>query len=285
VAPTSGCETSEHTMSSTRMTLPTYFISHGGGPWPWMKDELNGAYDKLEFSLKAMYGQIGMTPKAVLVISGHWEERDFTVMSSPNPSMIYDYSGFPEHTYHITYPAPGSPRTAERVCKLIEDAGFAARLDPQRGFDHGTFSPLAVIYPNAEIPVLELSMRHGYNPKEHLAIGLALAPLRNEGVLILGSGLSYHNLRDFGPTAREPSAAFDLWLQQTLVASTPTERITQLINWETAPAARRAHPREDHLLPLMVAVGAAGNDRATCVYHQDDFFGGITVSSFMFGGT
>jgi aromatic ring-opening dioxygenase catalytic subunit (LigB family) len=266
------------------MTLPTYFISHGGGPWPWMKDRLNGAYDQLETSLRAIPGQIGVTPKAVLVISGHWEERDFTVLSSPEPPMIYDYSGFPEHTYRVTYPAPGLPRMAQRVGQLIDEAGFSARLDALRGFDHGTFAPLAVIYPDADIPVLELSMRHGYDPKDHIAVGRALAPLRDEGVLILGSGLSYHNLRVFGREAREPSAAFDLWLAQTLVDSNPAERIARLIDWEQAPAARQAHPQEDHLLPLMVAVGAAGNDRATCVYHQSDFYGGISVSSFMFGG-
>jgi aromatic ring-opening dioxygenase catalytic subunit (LigB family) len=267
------------------MTVPTYYLSHGGGPWPWMKGELNGAYDRLEAALQAMPGQIGVTPKAVLVISGHWEEREFTVMSGASPPMIYDYSGFPAHTYRISYPAPGSPRTAERVRQLIEQAGYSARLDPLRGFDHGAFAPLAVIYPDADVPVLELSMRHGYDPKDHIAIGLALAPLRAEGVLILGSGLSYHNLRELGPAGREPSAAFDQWLQQTLVACSPAERIARLINWEQAPAARRAHPREDHLLPLMVAVGAAGNDRASCVYHQHDCFGGITVSSYRFGGT
>jgi aromatic ring-opening dioxygenase catalytic subunit (LigB family) len=198
--------------------------------------------------------------------------------------MIYDYSGFPQHTYGITYPAPGSPRTAERACRLIEDAGFAARLDPLRGFDHGTFSPLAVIYPQADVPVLQLSLRQGYDTKDHIAVGRALAPLRDEGVLILGSGLSYHNLREFGLQASEPSAAFDRWLQQTLVDASPAERIDRLINWESAPAARLAHPKEEHLLPLMVVVGAAGNDLATCVYHQDDFFGGITVSSYQFGG-
>lgn len=266
------------------MTLPTYFISHGGGPWPWMKSEPTGAYDQLEASLKAMPAQIGETPEAVLIISGHWEEREFTVMSSPQPPMIYDYAGFPQHTYGITYPAPGSPRTAERVCRLIEDSGFTARLDPLRGFDHGTFSPMAVIYPQANVPVLQLSLRHGYEPKDHIAVGRALAPLREEGILILGSGLSYHNLREFGPQARDTSAAFDLWLQQTLVSSSPAERIAQLLSWEKAPAARPAHPSEDHLLPLMVAVGAAGDDRATCVYHQDDFFGGISVSSYQFGG-
>jgi aromatic ring-opening dioxygenase catalytic subunit (LigB family) len=166
---------------------------------------------------------------------------------------------------------------------LIEGAGFAARLDPRRGFDHGAFTPLAVIYPDADVPVLELSLWHDYDPAAHLAVGRALAPLRDEGVLIVGSGLSYHNLRDFGPGAKVPSAAFDRWLQQTLVDASPAERDARLIAWETAPSARQAHPQEEHLLPLMVAVGAAGDDRATCVYHQDDFFGGITVSSFRFG--
>ena len=250
-----------------------------------MKDKTNGAYERLEASLTEMPRQIGMAPKAVLVISGHWEEPDFTVMSGANPPMIYDYSGFPEHTYRIKYAAPGSPETAERVRGLIEGAGLAAHLDARRGYDHGTFAPLAVIYPDADVPVLQLSLRHGYDPKAHIAVGRALAPLRDEGVLILGSGLSYHNLREFGPRAKEPSAAFDHWLQETLLAVGPAERITRLVEWEAAPAARRAHPQEDHLLPLMVVVGAAGNDKGVRVYHEDNFFGGISVSSFMFGSS
>lgn len=265
-------------------TLPTYFISHGGGPWPWMKAQMNGAYDQLEAALQQMPRQIGTTPKAVLMVSGHWEAPDFTVMATAKPPMIYDYSGFPEHTYRVQYAAPGAPRTAERVRELIAGAGFAVRLDAERGFDHGTFSPLAVIYPDADVPVLQLSLKSGYDPADHLAVGRALAPLRNEGVLIVGSGLSYHNLREFGPRAKDASSAFDRWLEQTLVESTPAERTARLIAWEAAPAARKAHPREDHLLPLMVAVGAAENDRATRVYHEDDFYGGIAVSSFMFGG-
>jgi aromatic ring-opening dioxygenase catalytic subunit (LigB family) len=267
----------------TTRTLPTYFISHGGGPWPWMKGQMNGAYDKLEASLKDMPRQIGATPKAALVISGHWEAPDFTIMSTPNPPMIYDYSGFPEHTYRIKYAARGSPKTAERVKELMEGAGIVAQLDTKRGFDHGTFAPVAVIYPDADVPVLQLSLRHGYDPQDHIAVGRALAPLRDEGVLILGSGLSYHNLREFGPRAREPSAAFDRWLQETLVAVSPADRVARLVEWDAAPAARSAHPQEDHLLPLMVVVGAAGDDKAVCVYHEDNFFGGIAVSSFMFG--
>ena len=265
-------------------TLPTYFISHGGGPWPYMKDQTNGAYDRLQASLQDIPRQLGLTPNAVLVISGHWEEASFTAMASPRPPMIYDYTGFPAHTYRVVYAAPGSPQTAERVQRLIEEAGFTARLDSQRGFDHGTFAPLAVMYPDASVPVLQLSLRHGYDPAEHLAVGRALAPLRDEGVLILGSGLSYHNLREFGPGAKDASTAFDRWLQQTLMAVSPAERVARLIDWEAAPAARKAHPQEDHLLPLMVAVGAAEHEAGTLVYHEDNFFGGIAVSSFKFGG-
>ena len=130
-----------------------------------------------------------------------------------------------------------------------------------------------------------MSLKHGYEPKEHIAVGRALAPLRDEGVLIIGSGLSYHNLREFGPKAKEPSALFDRWLQETLVEVSPAERVSRLLDWEAAPAARKAYPQEDHLLPLMVAVGAAGDDEATRVYHEDDFFGGISVSSYRLGGT
>jgi aromatic ring-opening dioxygenase catalytic subunit (LigB family) len=263
--------------------LPTYFISHGGGPWPWMKVQLNGAYDQLEASLQAVPGQLGQTPKAVLVISGHWEESEFTVMASPRPSMVYDYSGFPSHTYDVTYPAPGSPALAERVQTLIKAAGLPARLDTQRGFDHGTFVPLFSIYPEAQVPVLQLSMKSNYDPAEHLALGRALAPLRDEGVLIIGSGLSYHNLGAFGPGGKAASQAFDQWLQSAVVESSPAERSRRLLDWASAPAARMAHPREDHLVPLMVAAGAAESENAQCVYHQEDFFGGITVSSFMFG--
>ncbi|HQQ62527.1 MAG TPA: class III extradiol ring-cleavage dioxygenase [Pseudomonadales bacterium] len=267
---------------TTYSVLPTYFISHGGGPWPWMMGQMQGEYDHLAAALGDMPRQIGVTPKAVLVISGHWEEREFTVMANPRPPMIYDYGGFPEHTYHIRYAAPGAPLLAERVCELIRQAGFPARQDAQRGFDHGTYTPLALMYPNADVPVVQLSMRQGYDPRDHIAVGRALASLRHEGVLIVGSGLSYHNLRMFGPAAKEPSMQFDRWLQETLLTSSPSERINRLVDWESAPAARLVHPREDHLLPLMVAVGAAENDVASCVYHEDNFFGSISVSSFMF---
>lgn len=272
---------STRVMPMTR--LPTYFISHGGGPWPYMKEQSGTMYDRLEASLQDIPRQIETTPTAVLIISGHWEESDFTVSASPNPPMIYDYSGFPAHTYQVKYSAPGSPELAQRVQSILQNAGHTVRLDPSRGFDHGTFTVMYPMYPAAQIPVVQLSLKHGYDPKLHLEIGQALAPLRQEGILMIGSGLSYHNLRNFGARGAVASQQFDHWLQQTLVESNPNQRIERLIHWEEAPAARLAHPQEDHLLPLMVAVGAAQGDAATCIYHEDNFMGGIVASSFQFG--
>ena len=267
----------------TTARLPTYFISHGGGPWPWMKEQMGGVYDQLEASLARMPADIGTTPRAVLMLSAHWEAARFAVQTSARPGMLYDYGGFPDFTYRIQYPAPGAPEVAARVRELLAAAGIDSDEDAARGFDHGMFAPMAVIYPKADEPVLQLSLRNGLAPAEHLALGRALAPLRGEGVLIVGSGLSYHNLRAFGPAARAPSAAFDGWLNDTLAIANPATRADALAAWERAPAARVAHPREEHLLPLMVALGAAQSEAATRVYHEREFFGGITVSSYRFG--
>ena len=263
------------------MRLPTYFISHGGGPWPWLDGPFRRQFDRLEASLAEIARAAGK-PRAVLMISGHWEADRPTVQSGERPGMVYDYSGFPPHTYSIRYGSPGAPHVAHRVKELLEAAGIPAALDAERGYDHGTFAPLQAMYPEADVPVLQLSLKQGYDAAEHLAIGRALAPLRDEGVLIVGSGLSWHNLRMFGAAAKAPSQAFDAWLDAALKAP-PGERVRRLEDWTSAPAARLAHPEEDHLVPLMVAVGAAEGDAATRVYHEDGFMGGVTASSYRFG--
>ena len=268
-------------MSTDR--LPTYFVSHGGGPWPWIMDQLPGDWTKLHASLRAIPREIGVTPRAVLVVSGHWEEAEFTVQTHPNPPMYYDYGGFPEFTYHIQYPAPGAPDVAARVGQLLDDAGISVRYDGARGFDHGVFAPLYVSYPDADVPILQLSLKHGYDAAAHLAAGRALAPLRDEGVLIVGSGFSFHNMRLMGPAGSAPSREFGEWLDTTLVDSSPEERTERLLHWEEAPSARVSHPAEDHLVPLMVAVGAAEDEAAVRTYHEDDFMGGLSSSSFRFG--
>ncbi|MGH1356316.1 MAG: DODA-type extradiol aromatic ring-opening family dioxygenase [Thalassovita sp.] len=260
-------------------TLPTYFISHGGGPWPWMADR-SQHLAPLADSLAAMPSEYEK-PKAILMISGHWEGPDYAVMHSAQPPMVYDYYNFPPETYEIVYPAPGAPQIAEQAADLIRDAGLPTRLDDEIGFDHGTFVPAYVMYPQADIPLFQVSMRSHYDPAEHFELGRALAPLRDEGVLIIGSGLSYHNLRMLGPDSRVPSEVFDAWLTETL-ALPAAERTARILDWESAPYARTCHAQEDHLVPLFAALGAAENDTAVRTYHQKEVFGGLTASSFRF---
>lgn len=262
--------------------LPTWFLSHGGGPWPWLK-EMAPMMAGLARSLRELPATLPQPPRAVLMVSAHWESPWFALMSHPRPPMLYDYYGFPAHTYRVAYAAPGSPELARDVRDLVAAAGLPAMLDAERGFDHGAFVPMAVMWPEATLPLVQLSLRAGLDPAEHLALGRALTPLRDDSVLIVGSGLSWHNLRHLGPEAREPSRRFDAWLQETLVASPPATRTARLLRWSDAPSARDAHPREEHLLPLMVAVGAAEREPGDCPYREEDVFGGTVVSSFRFG--
>jgi aromatic ring-opening dioxygenase catalytic subunit (LigB family) len=196
--------------------------------------------------------------------------------------MLFDYSGFPEHTYQLSYPAPGAPALAERVRGLLHAAKIDCGTDGARGFDHGVFVPQLIIDPKAEIPVVMLSMRHDLDPAAHIAMGRALEPLRDEGVLIIGSGNSYHNLREFfGARGVEASLAFDDWLNETVTESDPAARNARLLDWSHAPGGRACHPREDHLIPLMVAAGAGGMDPGRRSFR--DLLGGKAVSCFSFG--
>jgi aromatic ring-opening dioxygenase catalytic subunit (LigB family) len=201
-------------------------------------------------------------------------------MTNAKPPMLYDYSGFPADSYHITWPAEGSPDLATRVHTLLGAAGFETGEDRERGFDHGTFVPLKLAYPAADVPTIQLSLKRGLNPSEHLAMGRALAPLRNEGVFIIGSGMTYHNLRAFGPHASPVAESFDAWLREVTVRE-PRQRDEALAAWAQAPAARQAHPREEHLLPLMVIAGAAGDDRAKVAYNGTVL--GLRLSAYHFG--
>ncbi|MEC3947766.1 DODA-type extradiol aromatic ring-opening family dioxygenase [Sphingobium sp. HWE2-09] len=264
--------------------LPTYFLSHGGGPWPWLKDLRPGVYDRLEQSLHDVRTELGELPRAVLMVSGHWEADRFLLSSAAQPPMYYDYSGFPPHTYQIRYDAPGEPALAETVRLMIAQGGLPNGADPRRGYDHGTFSLMHVLYPEAELPLVQLAMKADFDPAEHIRVGELLAPLRDQGVLIVGSGFSFHDTRSIiSGAGKVPSAKFDAWLDETLVHSTPEDRRQRLIEWERAPMARAAHPREDHFIPLMVAAGAAGDDAATRVYHESAFMGSITASGYRFG--
>jgi aromatic ring-opening dioxygenase catalytic subunit (LigB family) len=265
----------------TLKKMPTLFISHGGGPWPYIP-EMRQQFAKTAEWLQGLPGTLPEKPKAIISVSGHWEEDDFTVSTAEKPGMIYDYGGFPDYTYQIKYPAPGSPQVAHRVRELLYNQGIRAKEDPSHGFDHGTFVPLYLMYPEAEVPVVSLSLKSSYDPQEHIRMGEALAPLRDEGVLIIGSGLSYHNLRHFGsPTATPISQQFGKWLGETVEEKDLNLRTRRLLDWEKAPAARLAHPQEDHLLPLMVVAGAAGKDLGKIIFVDHVF--GVEMASYEFG--
>jgi aromatic ring-opening dioxygenase catalytic subunit (LigB family) len=235
---------------------PSLFIPHGGGPCFFMPDP-HGIWAGMEAYLKALPSTLPEPPRAILVVSGHWEERAFTFSAAEAPPLIFDYYGFPPETYRLTWPAPGAPWLAERGSALLADAGLPVSIDPQRGYDHGVFIPLKVAFPEAEVPVAQMSLHASLDPALHLAAGHALASLRDDGVLVVGSGMSFHNLRAMGdPRVAEPSKEFDRWLTDA-AQSEPVERGALLSRWETAPWARLCHPREEHLLPLMVAAGAS----------------------------
>ena len=266
--------------------LPTIYIPHGGGPCFFM-DPMPGfpptTWDAMETYLRGISKSLGVIPKAVLVISAHWECAEPTVLALDKYSLLYDYYGFPEHTYRLTYPATGTPVLGARVQELLEQAGLNSQQENQRGLDHGVFIPFKLIYPDADIPIIQLSLRHDLDPAAHLAIGHALSSLREEGVMIVGSGLSYHNLREFfspNTAANQASVQFDTWLGNT-ISAVPAERERLLKDWESAPGARSSHPRSEHLLPLMVVAGAAGNDMGKITYNE--LLMGKAVSAYQFG--
>lgn len=261
--------------------LPTFFISHGGGPWPYIED-MRQRFVVTAAELAKLPSTLPAKPKAILVITGHWEAPQFTVSTVAHPPMEYDYYGFPEHTYHVQYPAPGSPKLAKRVRDLLAASGMTSAEDPERGFDHGVFVPMVLMYPEADIPVVLLSMKSDYDPLEHIKLGEALAPLRDEGVLIVGSGLTYHNMRGFGrPASYEPSVQFEQYLFEAVSNNDPQQRNQALIDWEQAPFARIVHPREDHLIPLMVVAGAAGDSIGQRIFTDTVF--GVVMVSYRFG--
>ncbi len=233
--------------------------------------------------LKSLSSTLPSRPRAIVVVSAHWLESTVSVTGAEQPELIYDYSGFPPHTYELKYPAAGNPELARKIVQTLEAAHIPAKINATRGFDHGMFIPMMLMFPDADIPVIQLSLNSNLDPQTQLELGQALETLRDEGILIIGSGMSFHNMRGYGDQRFGPiSDEFDQWLTQA-VESEPEKCHEALLNWEIAPSARLCHPprQEEHLLPLMVVAGAASNEKGRKVF--SDRVMETTLSAFIFG--
>ncbi len=256
------------------------YIPHGGGPMPLLGDP--GHRSMVEFL--ARIPRQFPEPDAIVVFSAHWEEQRPTVTGGASPSLIYDYYGFPEESYRIVYPAPGDPALAVGISGILNENGIEARVDNERGFDHGMFVPLKIMYPGANIPTVQVSLVRGLDPEGHIRIGRAVRGLERRNVLFLGSGFSFHNLRGFfssGPPAPDPlNEAFQDWLVETCTSPgiSQSDREKRLIEWESAPSARYCHPREEHLMPLHICCGLAGS--AGQIAFDGEVFGKRAISVF-----
>lgn len=258
--------------------LPSLFVSHGA-PTLALDD---GPARRFLAGLGARLAR----PRAVLAISPHWATDEISVTAAPSPPTVHDFFGFPAPLYALRYPAPGAPALAARIAGLLEAAGYSVHLDVDRGYDHGAWVPLSLLYPAADVPVLQLSIGAAKSSAWHWQLGRSLRPLRDEGVLVLGSGSMTHNLADFHrfrddvEHAVEPYAeAFTAWFAQRLAA----RELDALLAWrELAPEAARAHPSDEHLLPLFVALGAAGVAWSAQRLHRGFMHGAIAMDAYLF---
>lgn len=255
------------------------YFSHGGGPLPILGDRSHKAMIKFMAELPSQIAK----PDAIIVISAHWEENLVTVLGSYNPGILYDYYGFPDEAYRLTYPAHGNPELASRIIRMLKHVRIEGRIDNERGFDHGSFIPLKLMYPDANIPSIQVSLVSGLDPVIHMEMGKALRTLMNENILVIGSGFSFHNMRAFSwegnSTIDQANDLFQDWLIETCTGSlSRTEREQRLILWEKAPAARYCHPREEHLLPLHVCVGIAGENNQAATIFDDCILGKRAVA-------
>jgi 4,5-DOPA dioxygenase extradiol len=257
----SGKDLSETSLTISKKSSPStvVYLSHGGGPLPLLNDP---GHRGLVENLVAIANSVPR-PSAIVLISAHWEESLPTATSAGAPGLIYDYYGFPRESYEIEYPAPGLPSLADKIVGACRGRGIQAGSDAQRGFDHGMFVPLKIMYPDADIPCVQLSLLSGLSAARHIQLGKALSGKLGPDVLVIGSGFSFHNLKAFfsPPSAafEAGNQAFERWLADTCTGTDldENERENRLVNWEQAPAARLCHPREEHLLPLHVCYGLA----------------------------
>lgn len=263
------------------MNQQVFFIPHGGGPLPLMDHDSQQGLITL---LRGLERQIARS-RAIVVITAHWEAEIVHFSGASQPPLLFDYYNFPPETYDYVYPAPGAPDLAREASALLAAAGIKSVIDPERGFDHGTFVPMMLVRPLADIPILQMSLLASLDPDAHMALGRALAPLLKQDVTIIGSGLSFHNLGALlrgQPMTGSEDDAFDSWLGDTLTSPKrdDVQRARNLSRWSEAPGARFCHPREEHLLPLHVCFGAASAAGLVCDNIFRDRLMGFMTSGF-----
>lgn len=262
------------------MTMPAIFVSHGA---PNLI-----LHDAPVRDFLASYGKELGSPKAIVIVSAHFGTREAAVVTDAKPTMIYDFGGFEPELYQMVYPAPGAPELATRVGELLSAAGIPVHAVQNRGFDHGTWVPLKLMYPDADIPVLQLSVQPKADPEHHLKVGRALAPLRDENILVIGSGSFTHNLgevftsrgmADPNTPAKDWMNEFRDWMDRKIIANDTDA----LVHYRTeAPNAVRNHPTDEHLLPLYIALGAGGGGKPERILHSDQY-GALALDAYRFG--
>lgn len=255
--------------------LPSIFISHGS--------PMHALHPGAAGEAWAALGRRLPRPKAILISSAHWETNVPMLTGNPTPETIHDFFNFPEPLYRLRYPAPGAPEIAQRAKSLLEKAGFTAAVDGCRGLDHGAWAPLLYAYPAAEVPVVQLSVQPELGPRHHLAMGRAIRELSREDVLIVGSGHLTHNLRDMARSDDAPPLPYARDFQAWVLERIREKDLERLADYRSAsPHGVRAHPTDEHFLPLFVALGAAAEDATPeRVFHQIEL-GALAMDAYLF---
>lgn len=252
---------------------PVLFLPHGGGPLPLLGDPGHASLTHFISKLGEDYRRQYAKPSAILVVSAHWETTTPALTSAAKPELLFDYSGFPSQSYQYRYPAPGAPDLATDIAKQLEQVGLTSQLDNQRGLDHGVFVPLLMLWPQADVPVLQLSLQRHLDPMQHIKLGEAISALRQQNVLIIGSGMTFHNMRAFFQPALVSSDQVREFNQYLIDSMSPSlsyeQQSSKLADWLNAPGARLMHPREEHLLPLHVCFGAAKGSTAKLLFQNE----------------
>jgi len=276
--------------------MPAFFLSHGGGPCFFMNEpsvpfkHMGPNSSVADWYRKFHENFMPRKPSSIVIFSAHWEEADIKVTSSDKTKLLFDYYGFPDYTYQLKYPCPGSPALAENIISLLNSNGIKSSAERERGLDHGVFVPLLLMYPEADIPVVQVSLNQNLDPALHIRIGEVLEPLRNDDVLFLGSGFATHNLNEIssaagldGPPLKWVSD-WDQWLGARVAGDNWSfvDMKAALTNWKKGPNAVRAHPREEHLVPLFVAAGFSHGSFEKPIKVMSEVWGALDFASFQF---